>query len=216
MLEAKAYTANELFSILGTNSKTATNRKLNSYKVSYTSAGRGNNLTYTITDIPDRFKVYCVFDLRFDPHTDFNKLRDFLFYLLGDDDFSWRPVEMMEEYLRKVKRGISRQTISKYVEQLEGLNLIAGTDYVYYRVYKDFGVQKHEIVTKEEYSAAWSVYWAKRECGYDSRAAFSAMYNAFKGVPRKQRRIEQNALYNDTLDLLSELVTESYISETEG
>lgn len=122
---------------------------------------------------------------------------------------------MMEEYLRIAGCGMSRQTISGYIRRLEQKNLIAGTNYVYYRVYKEFGVQKHEIVTKEAYSTAWALYWDKRRKGYDSRAAYSVMYNVFKGVPRKQRRLEQNALEGDTLNRLSELVAESYLSEAE-
>lgn len=213
MLETKTYSANELFAIMRTRSKSATDRKLNNYKISYSSEGRGNRLTYTITDIPDRFRVYCVFDLNFSPQTDFSKLRDFIFYFLGDDDFNWRPMEMMEEYLRIAGCGMSRQTISGYLRHLERLNLIASTNVVYYRVYKDFGVQKHDIITKEEYSAAWSIYWNKREQGYASRAAYSVMYNSFGGVPRKQRKLEQNALEGDTLNMLSELIAESYLSD---
>lgn len=214
MLEKRIYPIEELSAIIGTSGKTATDRKLNSYRISYTSVGRGNRLVYTITDIPDRFRVFCVFDLKFSPQTNFTKLRDFIFYLLGDDDFSWRPMEMMEEYLRIAKVPISRQTISKYLKYLEKMNLIASGDYVYYRVYKYYGEQRHEVITKEAYSTAWRLYWDKREKGYGSRAAYSVMYNAFQGVPRKQRRIEQNGLYNDTLSLLSEFVAESYMSET--
>lgn len=214
MLETKTYTIRELSAIIRTNGKTATDRKLNTYKISYTSEGCRNNLTYTITNIPDHFRVFCVFDLGFPPQTDFIKLRDFIFYLLGDDDFNWRPMEMMEEYLRIAGCGMSRQTISGYIGRLESLNLIACTEYVYYRVYKAFGVQKHEIVTKEEYSAAWGVYWNSRERGYSSRAAYSVMYNVFNGVPRKQRKIEENALEQDTLNLLSKFVAENFISES--
>lgn len=216
MLEPKTYSIKELSAIIGTTGKQATDRKLRSYRISYTNTGHGDSLTYTITDIPDRFKVFCVFDLGFNPRTDFRKLRDFLFYLLGDDDFQWRPMELMEEYLRKAGKGVSRQTISHYIERLETLNLFSGGDFVYYRVYKYFGVQKHEIVTREEYSAAWRLYWEKRNQGYDSRAAYSCMYSAFEGVPRKQRRLEGNAFYIDTYNLLSELIAESYLLENDG
>lgn len=216
MLERKTYSIKELSAIIHTTGKEATDRKLRSYRISYTSIGRGGSLTYTITDIPDRFKVFCVFDLGFNPRTDFRKLRDFLFYLLGDDNFSWRPMEMMEEYLRIAGRGMSRQTISRYIARLEELDLFSGGDFVYYRVYKDFGVQKHKIITREEYSAAWRLYWEKRGQGYDSRAAYSCMYTAFEGVPRKQRRLEGNAFYNDTYNLLFDLITESYLLENDG
>lgn len=216
MLEKRTYTIQELSNIIGTADKSATDRKLKNYEIAFTSTGRGKDITYTITDIPDRFRVFCVFDLGFDPHTNFTKLRDFLFYLLGDDDFNWRPMEMMEEYLRIAGKGMSRQTISKYIEKIKELNLVAGTDFVYYRVYKNFGVQAHEIITREEYSKAWSIYWDSRERGYDSRAAYSCMYNAFQGVPRKQRKLEQNALCQDTLSLLSDLISESFLLENNG
>ncbi len=216
MLEEKTYTIQELSAIIGTKGKTATDKKLNNYNISYTSKGRGKNLIYTITDIRDRFRVFCVFDLGFSPQIDFVKLRDFLFYFLGNDDFNWRPMEMMEEYLRIAGRGMSRQTISKYITRLKELNFFAEGHYVYYRVYKEFGVQKHEIVKREDYSAAWKVYWDKRKLGYDSRAAYSVMYNAFNGVPRKQRKMEKNGIYSDILDLLSELVAESFLFENEG
>lgn len=111
MLEERTYSIKELSAILGTNSKQATDRKLEANKIKYIVEGRGNKSIYTITKIQDRFRVFCIFDLGFDPHTDFTKLRDFIFYLLGDADFSWRPMEMMEEYLRIEGKSISRQTI---------------------------------------------------------------------------------------------------------
>lgn len=217
MLEEKTYTIEELSDIIGTSGKEATNRKLKGYKIDYKSEGRGNKLVYTITNITDRFKVFCVFDLGFSPQTDFRKLRDFLFYLLGNDDFNWRPMEMMEEYLLIRGKGISRQTISKYIERLKSLDLFAEiSDYVYYRVYKYFGVQKHEIVTKEEYSKAWRLYWDKRAHGYDSRAAYSCMYTAFGGVPRRHAILAKSAFCLDQYNLLTELIAESYLLENGG
>lgn len=216
MLEERTYSIRELSAILGTNGKQAINRKLETNKVKYTVEGRGDKSIYTITKIQDRFRVFCIFDLGFSPHTDFTKLRDFIFFLLGDDDFSWRPMEMMEEYLRIEGKGISRQTISKYIAQLKNLHLIADTDFVYYRVYHCGDIQKHELISKEEYSKAWAIYWDMKNCGYDSETAFSIMYSALGGVPRKQRKLEQNAIFQDTLSLLSELVAESFLLENGG
>ena len=52
--------------------------------------------------------------------------------------------------------------------------------------------------------------------GYDSASAYSTMYSALGGVPRKQRKLEQNAIFQDTLSLLSELVAESFLLENDG
>ena len=189
MLELTTYKPAEIGAYLGTFGKEATERKLKRYGIQYYTDGTRANLTYTITAIPDPFKVFCVFDLGIDPRVDFTKFRDFLFYLLGDEDFSWRPKEMMEEYLREVGSPLSRKTISKYINRLEKLNLIyTQGDVVYYKVYKYYGVQKHEIITKEEYSAAWAVYWEKRRNNESWAVAYCSMYSKLGGVPRKQCR----------------------------
>ncbi|MBQ6056623.1 MAG: hypothetical protein IJL34_03015 [Treponema sp.] len=222
-LEMRAYPIGMLSGLLRTNGKQATDRKLAAYGYGFTSAGTGTKRVYTITALPDalqRFKFFCVFSLGFDPNTDFRKLRDFVFYLMGDDDFNWRPAEMMEEYLRNEKRGISRQTIGKYLQHFESLCLFVRTDdYVYYRVKKNYGVQEHEIITKEEYCQAWSYYheWRNAHPEEDSRPAFTSMYNRFGGVPRKQGRVDRGAPWNrETINTLFDLASQSILEEVSG
>lgn len=170
--------------------------------------------TFTILSIPDPFPLYCVFDLGIDYRTDFKKLRDFTFFLLRDDDFSGRSGEMMEEYLHNGGYQISRQTIAKYIALYERMDLIATNgETVYYRVYHEGLLQKHEVITKELYCKAWSVYWKKRRKNADSLLAFRCMYNFLDGVPRKQNKIVKNGFYTDTLNSLSELVAESFLNE---
>ena len=211
MLELGVYTYAELSAYLGTTGNQATERKLNSYGIQFSGDGRGQDMTYTITAIPDRFKVFCVFDLHLSPQTNFDKFRDFLFYLFGDDDFCGKPMEAMEEYLRIEGRGITRQTISNYIRRLSDRDLIhLGGEYVYYRVFKNCGAQTHQTITKEEYCEAWKTYFDCKAKHYDSRAAYSHMYNQFGGVPRKQRKIEQNAFNADILNTLEALVMDSY------
>lgn len=220
MLECKEYTAPELWKYFGVKNNDGLDEKLKeTYKVEFIKAGSGRNARYTITAIPDPFKVFCVFDLGFPSQTDFRKLRDFIFYLLGDDDFNWRPAEMMEEYLRVEGRGISRQTIGKYQKRLEDLGFVGEWgDYVYYRVYKYYGVQKHEEITREEYNFAWRQYFNYRaeHPDQDSRPAYAYMYGLFGGVPRKQRRMEQNAFYLEQLNTLYELASNSILEEVSG
>lgn len=220
MLELKTYLLSDLKAYFHTGNRQSTNNKLNRYGVKYiihTETARSRNPFYEITEITDPFRLYCVFDLDFPPQTVFTKLRDFLFYLFGDPDFNWRPKEMMEEYLREKGCGMSRQTISNYLKRLEKYDFFCDKgDYVYYRVYKYYGVQKHEIVSKEAYSEAWRIYWECRNDGYDSRAAYQTMYNAFKGVPRKQTRIIGNAFHYEELNHLNEYVSESFLAEYGG
>ena len=92
-----------------------------------------------------------MFDLGVDPRTDFRKLAYFIYLVLNDEEFNGMGAEMMEEYSRNKPFGMSRQTISKYLNLLEDHNLISlmRSDCVYYRVYKKLGVQTHEILTLE-------------------------------------------------------------------
>ena len=222
VLELRDYPLGVLENIIGSKGKQAVDRKLKKYGYGYTSEGRGKTRIYTITSSPDalhQFRSFCVFELGFTAQTDFRKLRDFTFYLLSDDDFNWRSDEMMEEYLRLEGRGMSRQTIGKYKARLEHLELIAcNGEYVYYKVYKAYGVQQHEIITKEEYSQAWRLYWNWRNAhpNEDSSPAYRHMYNNFGGVPRKQRRIEQNAIERERLNKLFELASNSILEEVSG
>lgn len=214
MLEKRRYKFDEMADYLGTRSAQGMRRKLNRYGVKFHESGHGRLRTFTILSIPDPFPLYCVFDLGIDYRTDFKKLRDFTFFLLCDDDFSGRSGEMMEEYLHNGGYQISRQTIAKYIALYESKDLIASNgETVYYRVYYEGQLQKHEVISKELYCQAWKVYWQKRREGEDSEFAFSLMYAFLKGVPRKQNKIVGNAFYSDTLNTLSKLVAESFLNE---
>ena len=216
MLELKTYGFAEIAAYLQVRRSRGVRDKLRSYGVEYSEGGghADQSKTYTITAIQDPFKLFCVFDLGIAPQTDFSKLRDFTVYLLTVEDFKWRPMEMMEEYLRRFANGPSRQTISNYIKLFSDRDLIAmNGDFVYYRVYHDRGVQKHEIITKEQYAAAWAVYWDRRNNGAESSAAYSTMYSWLKGVPRKQQKITPNGIYRDELEKLEEYATESFLSQ---
>ena len=170
MIECKEYTAPELWKYFGVRNNSGLEEKMtDTYKIGYTKTGWGKNTRYTITAIPNPFKVFCVFDLGFSPQTNFCKLRDFLFYLFNDEDFNGKPFEMMEAYLRIEGHSMSRQTIANYVQRLQDLDLIGKWgDYVYYRVYKHYGVQEHTVITKEEYNAAWRDYFDYRAANPDA------------------------------------------------
>ncbi len=223
-LTLRDYPIGVLRNILGTSDKQGTDRKLKKYGYGFTLKGSGSNRVYTITSLPDalhRFSLFCVSSLGFSPQTDFRKLRDFVFFLFTDPDFDWRPDEMMEEYLRLAGRGMTRQTIARYKQRLEEAGLIDTIfgEFVYYKVYKNCGVQEHEIITKEDYGKAWKLYWDWRNThpdDEDSRPAYQHMYNKFGGVPRKQRRVNRNEFYKKERETLVELATAAILEEVSG
>lgn len=137
MLEERTYTYAELSAMFGTRDNQGIQRRLNNMGIIFHTKGWGGGVTYEIQEITDPFKAFCILDLGFNSRTDFRKLRDFLFCFLNNEDFNWRPYEMMEEYLRTEGTSVSRQTISSYIRRLEANNLISlHGEAVYYKVCK--------------------------------------------------------------------------------
>ena len=215
MLECRMYSAPEMWKYLGVKDNSQAQKKLNRYDIVYFQNGRGKNATFNILEIKEPFKVYCVFDMGFDPNSDFKKLRNYLFFLLGEDEYCWLPDEPMEAYMRSKGYYISRQTISKYRTHLLILEYIHDGEYIYYRVYRDENDKEHhQQVEKEEYCKAWHLYWDKRNNEqWDSEQAFAYMYACFGGVPRKQAKPNKNWLYSEELNYLMDLVAQSIYNE---
>jgi hypothetical protein len=218
MLELRDYTTEEIYAYLQTKDNEATKRKLERYKVDFSTSGRGKNCIYTIKAINDPFKLLCVFDIGLDPHTNFEDFKAFMYYFILDENFAWRPAEMMEEWMRKNGFVASSHTISKWLKKLEALCVISreSSSPVYYKVYKDAqGNQCHEIITKEEYSKAWKVYWDCKNNGHSSEYAYAIMYNKLGGVPRKHFIFEFSAFYGDILDKIAEIVMDELFKDTD-
>lgn len=214
MIEERKYSFEELSKCLGSNDVQGIKRKLDGYGVEFERTGRGRSSCYTITKIKDPFKVFSIMEMGFPAQTDWEKFRNFMYVLLCDDDFGWRPDEMKEEYLRKAGKDVSRQTIAKYINRLEKYGII-GTpsgDYKYYKVFKEHNIQKHEIITKQEYCAAWKIYWQCIAEGYDSRSAYKSMYNRMGGVPRKSLVMNLCPFYEEITDWILKTLLEDIVS----
>lgn len=211
MLECKEYSAFELRKYMKVKGNKALKDKLNRYLIDYSCDGRGDTAIFQIHNISDPLRVYCVFELAFPYNTDFTKLSYFLHFFYENPDFNGKPMEMMEEELRTTEYGMSRQTISKYLEHLKKINYIAESfEFVYYKVYKKYGVQTHDIITEEQYRYAWRQYFEYRELHPEdnSRPAYAYMYSKFGGVPRKQAKYEENAFTQNKVEYLLSLVTD--------
>ena len=220
-LELRDYPIGLLGSLIGPKSKEAIDRKLDRYGYGFTSNGRGKTRVYTITSLPNAFhsfKSFCVCSLGLPNNLKYKNFCTLVFYLMNDD-FNWRPAEMMEEYLRIEGRGINRATIGSYLTRLRKLGLFERLgEYVYYKVSKKYGVQTHEIISKEEYDKAWKYYFDYRKAYPEkgSDPAYKTMYNRLGGVPRKQAKVIQNAPWNDEIvNRLFELASNAILEEIE-
>lgn len=214
MLELmKSYTKPEMTAMFGTRNMQGLQRKINGYGISFDVQGQGESAVFTITNIENPFKIYCITELGFDGHTDFYKLRNYYYYYFNDIEFRAMPNEVQENRMRLVHKDVSRQTIANYLRKLYLKNYIElNTDnYVYYFAFKN----RQRIVEKEEYLAAWREYWKNIRDGHSNYEAIYNMRNDFDGVARKQAIPEINGIYNKEVDLLCSLIQEDIERELE-
>ena len=83
MLECRTSSYAELSALLHTRDSQSIKRRFERWEVKYTTTGRGAGQKFTITEIGNPFKVYCILDFGFSPQTDFTKLA----YTVPSDHF---------------------------------------------------------------------------------------------------------------------------------
>lgn len=193
MLECRTYSYDEFVSLFHTRDCQGMRRRLDRWEVEYTTTGRGTGLKFTITEIRNPFKVYCLLDFGFAPQTDFKKLAYFTYYLLCDDVFQQLPAAQMETYLWAEGHTLTRQTIKTYLSRFESADLICrGFDYIYY-----FAVGgSHKETDEKTYKRAWAEYWERVQQGCPSCESIIRMCADYGGVARKHPKLVFNAFYN--------------------
>ena len=204
MLECKTYTYAEFSALFNTRDNQGIKRRLDRWGIKYSTAGRGTGLKYTIEDISDPFVPFCILDLGFAPQTFFDKLNLFLYYFLNDKEFAGLPCEMMERRIENDGYTLSRQTIEKYLRQLDHQDLILRASGNYHYYFARLG--RLIDTTKEKYSQAWREYWQDKENGCPAGEAITSMCMKYGGVAKKQAIIEFNGIYNNTLNALNDMV----------
>lgn len=208
MLEIRSYTKPEMTAMFGTRGNQGLTRKLERYGVDFEVNGIGESAVYTIKAIKFPFKLFCITELDCDGNTDFVKLRNFYYYFFNDETFSAMPDEVKEHLMRLEHRNISRQTIAIYTQKLVAKDMIHRntSEFLYYFAYK----HTQRFVEKAEYSQAWKEYWENIENEMCSLEAIEIMRYNYGGVARKQAIPERNVLLNDKIELMLDLIQQSF------
>ncbi len=215
MLEEKKYPISEIREIFGTQSKQGIDRKLERYGIKFDSEGSGENRVYNIKHISDKFKVYCITELKLPAQCDFDKIRNIFYYFLCDEVFAAMPhVEQEQIIYRDSNVHISRSCISRWINYLCKIDYASINRYEcsYFVVVEKNGRKTYKESTREEYNAGWRIYWDNIDKG--SRTAYYNMYNYLGGHPYKQFKIELNGIYLNEINQLIDIVNQSFLSQT--
>ena len=213
MLEVRDYSIAELRMVLGTQEKQGIDRKLTGYGVEFTSSGWADNRIYSITAIPDPFKMYAIIKLGIPAQADFTKIRNLYFYFFCVDGFADWPMTEMEAILEEDGKRISPKTISKWLHYLEHLDYVkfSQCEFTYYAIYKTSnGTQLYREISKEAYLEGWRIYFDSRDeegCG----SAYSKLRNHIGGHPYKRPSVDYNIAYTAEIAELIEVINASYM-----
>lgn len=206
MLELKTYTKAEMAEILGTTDNQGIKRKLNGYGVEYITEGRGKNITFKITKIKDKFKLFCITELKFDANTDFDRLMHFMYLFWNYEDYRGTPYNVLVKVLSDKNKYVSRQTISYWIDKLEKSGYI-WTSIFDFRYYCTINGKIKEI-PHELYKRGWRAYWNSFEKTNDKTTAYYAMRGEAGGYLFKKPIAEINAFYLNKIDMLIDIINE--------
>ena len=212
MIELKTYTKAELAEILHTTARQGITRKLDRYSITYTCDGDGDDLRITIKAIPDPFKVFCITELGIPAQADFTKLRNLFYYLFCCEGFAGLPLIQMAERMDEDGRHLSRETIGKWLNYLQGIDYVAfdKTDCIYYAISPATDGRKlHREISKGQYNTGWKIYFEKKpEEG--SHGAYAKMYSYIGGHPYKKAKMIPNAFYIPQINQLIDIINDSF------
>lgn len=208
MLDLREYTRQELIDMFHTERLDSIKAKLNRQGYIYTTSGRGKTFTLTITELPLRFRNYCIEQLHFAPQTDFVRLKKFLYQFMFDEEFRKLPFVTMKETMIGTME-ITNQTISRWIKHFYDENIVADGEMIYYSINKVTGIYRR--ITEEEHKEAWKRYWEVRndvdgESTGQYHLAIIEMYDCIGGFPYKKPDIIFNAFESERIDTLKEIL----------
>lgn len=208
MLDLREYTRQELIELFHTERLDSIKAKLKRQGYKYTTSGRGKTFSLTITELPLRFRNFCIEQLHFAPQTDFVRLKKFLYQFMFDEEFRKLPFVTMKETMIGTME-ITNQTISRWIKRLYDENIVADGEMIYYSINKVTGLYRR--ITEEEHKEAWKRYWEVRndENGEPTgqyHLATLEMYDCIGGFPYKKADIIFNAFETERIDTLKEIL----------
>ena len=202
MLEKRKDTRQELIDLFKTSRLDAIKNKIRRAGYLFTESGRGESYTLEITELPeaDQFKQYCIEVLGFDPRSDFQKLKTFLFFFLENEDFMTLQYNEMEQIIQEHGGSVSAATISKYFKQLSAIGWADQEPFEYVYFLYDGSSGKTKYITREEYCSINKEFWQlikKEKLSWSE--AHSRIKEKYGNKPRKRSKEVKVGFFNKQL-----------------
>ena len=220
MLEKRIYTRQELIDLYKTSRLDAIKNKIRRAGYLFTETGRGSSYTLEITELPkaDRFKQSCIEVLGFDPRTDFQKLKTFLFFFLANEEFMTLQYNEMEQIIQDHGGSVSAATISNYFKQLSAIGWAAQEPFEYVYFLHDSSSGKPRYISREEYCSINKEFWQlikKEKLSWSE--AYSRIKKKYGNKPRKRLKEVKIGFFSKQYEELWDLIDDELKEKnTEG
>lgn len=205
----RTYRRVELEEIFHTSRTDSIKRSLTRAGYTFESNGRGKGFTITITALrvsPTPFEVFAKREFNCGPQTNFKAMEIHLFLLFYHPNYQFLPSNHQSKYLEEnYEITVSDQSLRNWQNLLLDRNWIAkDSEKVKYCLCRK-GEKPREI-TEEQYKKAWHKYFALTADGLNRSTALHIIYENCGGMPRKQVGFTENALTQNKLQELRNIL----------
>lgn len=208
-LQLRTYTRAELEEIFHTTRTDTIKRSLQRAGYTFESGGRGKEFTITITGLPEPpapFEVFAKREFACGPQTDFPAMQQHFFLLFYHPEYQFLPSNHQAKFL-ETNYGItvSDQSLRNWQKLLINRNWITKDkeNVKYYLCRK--GERPREMQEKE-YRTAWREFYARLGAGESGDELRKEIYYKYGGMPRKQCGLIENALEQDKIQELRNIL----------
>lgn len=192
---------------MNTQSLDTVRKRLKAEGYTFTTKGRGQTYSLTITAEPPPSKVfiaYCKEQYQLPPQTDFVKFRYFVKNCLENPRFSNYQAREIQEIMLEQGQNIDTKTIESYKQILLEHDLLVFPPYSF--VYSVFDEEKgkNRYISKEEYNNFWKFFY---RAGKDTIKVqwFMEQHN-YGCYPRKKQELTTTAFSYQEYARLEEMI----------
>ena len=208
-MDLRTYTRAELREIFHTDRTDLYRNKLKRSGYTFESGGQRERYWIKITGLPEppsEFEKFARREFACGPQTNFKAMETHFFLLFYEPEYQFLPSNHQAKYLEDYyKIKVSDQSLRNWQNLLLERNWIAkDKDKVKYCLCRK-GMTPREI-TETEYKKAWHKYFALTVGGISRGTALHIIYEDCGGMPRKQVGFIENALKQDKLQELREIL----------
>ena len=198
--------------LFGTSRTDSIKRSLTRAGYAFSSSGRGDNYTITITALPDPlspFEEFAMREFKCGPQTNFKAMQTHFFLLFYHPDYQFLPSNHQAKHLLdNYGIEVSSQSLRNWQKKLIALNWITeDSEKVRYYICRKNHYPRE--ITEDIYKQIWREFYSRAGKNENEGDLRIEIYRKYGGMPRKQCGFSENVLMLKELQELRDILENS-------